>query len=105
MTMFIFYREDSISSQEISFGQDVDHSQPILARFGSRALFGDDEVPAGIPLVVEVDIRVLTECIMQGIHQARADYKKRIARKRKRGHYQSKDNSRRDRFCLNSSKE
>jgi hypothetical protein len=56
-----------------------------LARFDSRELFGDDEVPAGMPSVVEVDIRVLTELIMQGIHQTRADYKKRIAMKRRQG--------------------
>ena len=35
--------------------------------------------------VVEVDIRLLTELIRQGIHQAREDYKKRIAMKRRQG--------------------
>jgi hypothetical protein len=85
MTMFVFHREDLIHSQEIRFGQDVDNSQPILARFDSRALFGDDEIPAGAPPVIDVDIRILTPRILQGIHRARADHKKRIKMRRKRG--------------------
>jgi hypothetical protein len=85
MTMVIFHREDAIPPQEISFGEDADRSQHIMAGFDSRALFGndDDEIPSGIPPVVQVDIRILTPWILEGIHRSRADHKKRIARRKR----------------------